>query len=217
VSTDVIRLEDVGFAYPGAAPVLASTDLAVGPTDIAVISGDSGIGKTTLLHLIASLREPTAGRIARPGRLGLVFQDDRLLPWRSNLWNVALPLIYGGTPRAEALAFAKYLLAEVGLAGMEGGLPEELSGGMKKRLAFARCFASFPEGVLLDEPFTGLDAEARRRLWGKFTDLLALHRVPVVIVTHFPEEVPCGDTCRYYRLDAPPGSDQAPRLIPVSA
>jgi ABC-type nitrate/sulfonate/bicarbonate transport system ATPase subunit len=135
-----------------------------------------------------------------------VFQDYRFLAWRSNLWNVALPMIYAGTPSGAALAFADYLMGEAGLEGEQWGPPGELSGGMKKRLAFARCFARFPDAILLDEPFTGLDPEARRLLWGKFTDLLALRRVPVVIVTHFPEEVPCSDACRFYRLQAAAGA-----------
>jgi ABC-type multidrug transport system ATPase subunit len=78
---------------------------------------------------------------------------------------------------------------------------------MKKRLCFARCFAHFPEAILLDEPFTGLDAEARALLWRKFFDLLELHRVPVVVVTHFPEEVPRSQRCDFYTL-APAGDGQ---------
>ena len=201
-----IRLEGVGFAYPGESPILENLDLSVGPREIAVVSGDSGVGKTTLLHLLASLLEPTRGTVRRPERLGFVFQDDRLLPWRSNAWNVALPLVYTGTPPREALAFACHLIHEAGLEGEEWAPPGELSGGMKKRLAFARCFAGFPEAILLDEPFAGLDAEARRLLWGKFTGLLSLRRVPVVIVTHFPEEVPRSEACRFYRLEASPGT-----------
>jgi ABC-type nitrate/sulfonate/bicarbonate transport system ATPase subunit len=128
---------------------------------------------------------------------------------------VALPLVYGGTRPAPALRFARYLLAESGLQGVEWGFPAELSGGMKKRLAFARCFARFPEAILLDEPFTGLDTEARRLLWGKFGDLLALRRVPVVIVTHFPEEVPVSEGCRFYRLEAPSGGRRPACLVPA--
>jgi ABC-type nitrate/sulfonate/bicarbonate transport system ATPase subunit/ABC-type nitrate/sulfonate/bicarbonate transport system permease component len=212
-----IRLNQVGFAYPGAEPVLRGLELEVEPERIAVISGDSGIGKTTLLYLIASLLEPSAGRIERPSSIGLVFQDDRLLPWRSNAWNTALPLIYGGLPPAEALSFAGYLLEEAGLGGREWEYPEALSGGMKKRLAFARCFARFPEAILLDEPFTGLDAEARRQLWQKFFDLLALHRGPVVVVTHFPEEIPYAEKCAFYSLEPAAGAkrdgDRAPAAL----
>jgi NitT/TauT family transport system permease protein len=208
-----IRLAGVGFSYPGGAPVLENVSLVVGSREIAVVSGDSGVGKSTLLHLIASLLQPDVGRIRCPERLGLVFQDDRLLPWRSNAWNVALPLVYGGRPPAEALKFACHLLAEAGLQGAEWGLPGELSGGMKKRLAFARCFARFPEAILLDEPFTGLDTEARRLLWRKFSDLLVLRRVPVVVVTHFPEEVPVSDGCRFYRLQRTAGTRAPARLV----
>ena len=201
-----IRLRGVSYAY-GEARVLEGIDLEVAPDRIAVVSGDSGIGKTTLLYLIASLLRPQAGSVECPRKIGLLFQDDRLLPWRSNAWNAALPLIYGGREPAEALSFARYLLGEAGLAGREWEYPQALSGGMKKRLCFARCFARFPEAILLDEPFTGLDAEARAQLWGKFFDLLELHRVPVVVATHFPEEVPRSRKCDFYTL----GPDQGKR------
>jgi NitT/TauT family transport system ATP-binding protein len=197
-----IRLRGVSFAYPWRARVLEGVELEVAPERIAVVSGDSGIGKSTLLYLIASLLEPEAGSVERPGKIGLVFQDDRLLPWRSNAWNAALPLIHGGLGTAEALSFAGWLLGEVGLTGREWEYPQALSGGMKKRLCFARCFARFPEAILLDEPFAGLDHEARSQLWAKFFDLLELHLVPVVVVTHFPEEVPRSRKCEFYELKA---------------
>jgi NitT/TauT family transport system permease protein len=197
-----IRLRGVSFGYPGKGRVLEGVDLEVAPDRIAVVSGDSGIGKSTLLYLIASLLDPQAGTVERPGRIGLLFQDDRLLPWRSNAWNAALPLIHGGLEPAEALSFAGWLLDEAGLAGREWEYPQALSGGMKKRLCFARCFARFPDAILLDEPFTGLDREARAQLWAKFFDLLELHRVPVVVVTHFPEEVPRSRKCAFYKLAA---------------
>jgi ABC-type nitrate/sulfonate/bicarbonate transport system ATPase subunit len=203
-----IRLRGVEFAYPGASPVLRGIELEVEPERIAVVSGNSGVGKTTLLYLIASLLQPSAGRVERPPSIGLVFQDDRLLAWRSNAWNAALPLIYGGLPWPEALSFAGYLLEEAGLGGWEWEYPEALSGGMKKRLAFARCFARFPEAILLDEPFTGLDAEARRQLWQKFFDLLALHRGPVVVVTHFPEEISYTENCTFYSLEPAPDGER---------
>ncbi len=211
-----IRLRGVSFAYPGKGRVLEGVDLEVAPERIAVVSGDSGIGKTTLLYLIASLLRPEAGSVECPRKIGLLFQDDRLLPWRSNAWNAALPLIYGGLEPAEALSFAGYLLGEAGLAGREWEYPQALSGGMKKRLCFARCFARFPEAILLDEPFTGLDAEARAQLWGKFFDLLELHRVPVVVVTHFPEEVPRSRKCSFHELaQATPGAGGPATLRPV--
>ncbi len=104
---------------------------------------------------------PTAGRVDLPAHIGFVFQDDRLLPWRTVAENTALPLVYQGYSRKSALCFAHYLLAEAGLAGEEAKKPVELSGGMKKRAALARCFARLPEAIILDEPFTGLHREAR--------------------------------------------------------
>ena len=172
--------------------------------EIAVITGDSGVGKTTLLKLAAGILAPDAGRIERPRRMGFVFQDDRLLPWRSVAENTALPLFYAGTPRKNSLCFAQFLLAEAGLAGDEGKLPGELSGGMKKRAALARCFARIPDAIFLDEPFSGLHREARVVLWQMFVRLLSLHPVPVVVVTHFPEEIAAHHACRLYILAGSP-------------
>jgi ABC-type nitrate/sulfonate/bicarbonate transport system ATPase subunit/ABC-type nitrate/sulfonate/bicarbonate transport system permease component len=210
-------LRDVLFAYPGAEALLDHINLAVCPGEIVVISGDSGVGKTTLLHTAAGLLKPLSGTIERPQRLGLMFQDERFLPWRSNAWNVALPLIYSGIGPEESLACARYLLAEAGLAGWERAVPEELSGGMKKRLAFARCFARLPDAVLLDEPFSGLDAAGRRCLWSKFMALLDDHHGPVLIVTHFPEEIPSSDRCRYYTLAPSQEGTTRAQLFPISA
>jgi ABC-type nitrate/sulfonate/bicarbonate transport system ATPase subunit len=260
-----LRLAEVSFSYQtGEARLLEGIGLTVDPGEVAVICGESGVGKTTLLKIVAGLLQPGSGRVEAPARLGVVFQDDRFLPWRSNLWNVALPLVYqrldasGGrapssrtsasplagtsgmppaaastpdrplaplgtrTPAASArlastrrpsrragrpclaAAVASYLLEEVGLDGQGGKLPAELSGGMRKRLAFARCFARLPEAILMDEPFTGLHREARVELWDKFFHLHGRHPVPVVIVTHFPEEVPCPGRCTYYTLQGRP-------------
>ncbi len=205
-----IRLQGIGFAYPGEPDrLLEAVDLEVGPAAVAVIHGESGVGKTTLLRIVAGLLPPASGRVEVPRRLGVVFQDDRFLPWRDNLWNVALPLVYQGVERERALEEAAGLLEEVGLPGEGGKLPSELSGGMKKRLAFARSFAGRPEALLLDEPFTGLHRDARQRLWERFFRLLTRRPVPVLIVTHFPEEVPCPGLCAYYTLQGRPA-----RLVP---
>jgi NitT/TauT family transport system ATP-binding protein len=136
--------------------------------------------------------------------MGFVFQDDRLLPWRSVAENTALPLFYAGTPRKNSLCFAQFLLNEAGLAGDEGKLPGELSGGMKKRAALARCFARIPDAIFLDEPFSGLHREARAGLWQMFLRLLSLHPVPVVVVTHFPEEIATHHACRISTLAGRP-------------
>ncbi len=199
-----IRLRDVAFAWQGNEALFKGISISIPPGTVAVITGDSGIGKTTLLKMIAGLLRPSSGSISTPSRLGFVFQDDRLLPWRSLEENVALPLLYGGHPREEALGMARSLLKEVGLAGAENNKPEELSGGMKKRAALARCFARAPDAILMDEPFSGLHADARRSLWVMFLRLLSLNPIPAVVVTHYPREMESAGECRVYRLEGKP-------------
>ena len=199
-----IALQDVSFSYRGAGAIVEHASLGVSSREIAVVTGDSGIGKTTLLKLVASLLRPAEGTISCPPRIGFVFQDDRLLPWRTVAENTALPLLYQGYPRKSALCFASYLLAEAGLAGEEEKKPDALSGGMKKRAALARCFARLPDAILLDEPFSGLHDEARGMLWEMFLRLLALHPGPTLVVTQYPEEISSLASCRLYSLEGTP-------------
>ncbi len=205
-----VLLREVGFSWPGKGTLMEGINLSVPPGTVAVITGDSGVGKSTLLKLIGGILRPESGSISRPLRIGFVFQDDRLLPWRSVELNAALPLLYGGHTREEALGAARVLLAEVGLAGAESKRPEELSGGMKKRAALARCFARAPDAILMDEPFSGLHGEARGSLWTLVLRLLSLHPIPAVVVTHYPREIESGAACRVYRL-----SGAAARLEPA--
>jgi ABC-type nitrate/sulfonate/bicarbonate transport system ATPase subunit/ABC-type nitrate/sulfonate/bicarbonate transport system permease component len=195
-----IRLRGIGFSWQGSGALLANVSLAVRPGQVAVISGDSGIGKTTLLMLVAGLLKPERGSLSCPERVGFMFQDDRLLPWRNVEDNVALPLRYSGFSREQARCIARELLGEVGLAGAETKTPAALSGGMKKRAALARCFARAPDAILMDEPFTGLHSEARRGLWALLLRLLSRHPIPAVVVTHYPREIEGADECAVYRL-----------------
>ncbi len=206
-----IALRGVSFAYRKQNEILRGVDLEVGPNEIAVVTGESGIGKTTLLKVAASLLKPAAGSVSCPPRVGFVFQDDRLLPWRSIAQNTALPLLYQGFKKNDALSLAHYLLSEAGLAGEEEKRPDELSGGMKKRAALARCFARLPDAVFLDEPFSGLHAEARGLLWEMFLRLLALHPVPALIVTHYPQEISSLASCSLYVLEGKPARIAAVR------
>ena len=199
-----LALGSVGFSYGDQPMVIADIDLEVGTDEVVVLFGDSGVGKTTLLRVAAGISAPSTGAVERPKGLGFVFQNDRFLPWRNNVQNVALPCIYGGQERQAGLCFARYLMMEVGLAEVEYKYPDELSGGMGKRLALARCFASMPDAVFMDEPFTGLHEEARTALWELFADLLERHPAPTIVVTHFPEEVPNRLAARHYRLEGSP-------------
>ena len=202
--TGALVLSGVSFGYRKDLTLLSKIDLKVEPGQIAVLSGDSGSGKTTLLKLISGMVTPLEGSVHSPAHLGLMFQDDRYLPWMNNLGNTAMALYYREYSWPQAQAFAGLLLEQVGLGGQELKFPGELSGGMKKRLAFARSFACLPGALLLDEPFTGLQHLARAELWREFTTLIAKRPVPVLVITHFPEEVPAGPKTALYTLSGSP-------------
>jgi len=189
----VVRLENVSKAYGGgASPVLAleGVSLDVHREEFIAVVGASGCGKTTLLNLIASLLEPTSGTIERsqevdrPGGTGMVFQTPTLLPWRSVVDNVLLPAEILGMERDEARAKALDLLRGVGLGGFERALPHQLSGGMRQRVALCRALLSDPPLLLMDEPFSALDAITREAMTIELQRIWMEHRKTVVFVTH---------------------------------
>lgn len=155
--------------------------------------GPSGCGKSSLLMMLAGLVRPSEGRIIvagqqmlapAPDRIGVVFQDPSLLPWRTALENVAFPLKLRGMARSEREARAASLLELVGLAGFESRFPHELSGGMKQRVAIARGFCQDPPVLLMDEPFAALDEQTRMTLGDELLRIWDAHRKTVVFVTH---------------------------------
>ncbi len=177
---------------------LRAIDLHVPAGGVVAIVGPSGSGKTTLLRLIAGLLPPDAGMIRIGGRdvtgphprVGLVFQEPRLLPWRDALDNVGYPLELAGRPRAEREARSRELMALVSLDGFEAALPSQLSGGMAQRVALARALTLEPRVLLLDEPFGALDALTRDRLDAELLGLWERLGATIVIVTHsIPEAV----------------------------
>jgi NitT/TauT family transport system ATP-binding protein len=154
--------------------------------------GPSGCGKSTLLKMIGRLLPPSAGVIryrdiprgeVRP-RLGVVFQESLLLPWRSILDNIMLPIDVMGLDRKAGAGRARELMKMVGLAGFEKKYPFELSGGMQQRAAIARALASDPELLLMDEPFGALDALTREQMAGELQAIWSRTRKTVVFVTH---------------------------------
>ncbi len=196
-----IRLAALRFSFPidgQPVPVLDGIDLEVGPRSVVALVGPNGCGKSTLLRVIAGLLPAAAGTVEVEGRpvagpdprVGLVFQESRLLPWRTALANVSFPLEVAGHPRAAREARARDLLALVGLREWEGARPGELSGGMRQRLAIARALALEPSVLLLDEPFSALDALTRERFNVELLRLWERIGTTIVLVTHsIPEAV----------------------------
>jgi NitT/TauT family transport system ATP-binding protein len=159
---------------------------------VVAIVGPNGSGKSTLLRLIAGLLPADGGTITIGGtpvteadpRVGLVFQEPRLLPWRSTLDNVAFPLELAGVAQAERRGRATGLLELVGLADFAGAYPRQLSGGMRQRAAIARALARDPSVLLLDEPFSALDALTRERFNAELLNVWQRTHTTIVLVTH---------------------------------
>ncbi|MBG0775912.1 MAG: ABC transporter ATP-binding protein [Desulfovibrionaceae bacterium] len=147
----------------GARTIFRDLDLRLAPGEVVGILGPSGVGKSTLLRVAAGIL-PASGGLARveARRIGFVFQEHRLLPWRTALDNVALPLVAAGRTWRMARRRAARLLERTGLAAHLEDFPVRLSGGMRQRVSLVRALAVEPDLLLLDEPFTGLDPELRQ-------------------------------------------------------
>ena len=200
-ATTAIRLAGLRFSFPidgRTVPVLDGIDLAIERRSVVALVGPNGCGKSTLLRVIAGLLPAAGGTVEVEGRpvdgpdprVGLVFQEPRLLPWRTALTNVAFPLEVAGQERAVREARALDLLGLVGLRDWAATRPGELSGGMRQRLAIARALALEPSVLLLDEPFSALDALTRERFNVEFLRLWERIGTTIVLVTHsIPEAV----------------------------
>ncbi len=175
---------------------LAEADFKVAANEFVCLIGPSGCGKSTLLRILGGLVRPTGGRVLFGGEpmlaprreIGFVFQRSTLMPWRSALRNVMLPLEISGTPRAEAERRARELLELVGLSDFADALPRDLSGGMRQRVALARALIRDPEVLLLDEPFGALDALTRERMNWELLRIWQARRKTVLMVTHNIQE-----------------------------
>ncbi|MEL6678643.1 MAG: ATP-binding cassette domain-containing protein [Pseudomonadota bacterium] len=163
------------------APVLGPLSLELGPTETVAITGPSGIGKSTLLRIVAGLETRYTGTVAGPDRCAMVFQDPLLLPWRTAADNLRL------TARLSKSEIARSL-AEVGLAGLADRFPAQLSLGQQRRLALARAFALRPSLLLMDEPFVSLDPAMAEEMLQLFERLRATHPVATLLVTHAEAE-----------------------------
>ena len=204
----VIRCESVTKTFREGrlnVPVLRGIDFTVDPGEQIAIIGASGSGRSTLLHILGGLAEPTTGKVIVNGQdidalgqaeqgtlrnqaLGFVYQFHHLLPEFTALENVAMPLLIRRMVPADALASAREILEKTGLADRLEHKPGELSGGERQRAAIARAMVTRPRLMLLDEPFAAVDALTRRRLHALFLGLMARERFTALLVTHDIEE-----------------------------
>ena len=186
----MLALEHLSKTYADGTQALAGLNVAVRPGEIVAVIGGSGCGKTTLLRLVAGLDRASAGAIRLDGEaivephpaIGVVFQEPRLLPWLSVADNAGFGL--RGLPSAERRARIAHALAKVGLGEHAARFPRELSGGQQQRVAIARAFVARPKVLLLDEPFSALDAFTRASLHEHLLGLWAEQRPTVLLVTH---------------------------------
>jgi NitT/TauT family transport system ATP-binding protein len=195
VVAPALSVVDVSFAYRRGAAVrhaLTGISLDVAPGEFVAIIGANGTGKSTLLRLVSGLLVPDAGTVAVEGapmrgpsdRVGFVFQEPRLLPWRTTLDNVALPLELAGWSPTSRRERAAEMLRLVGLRETDRLRPHELSGGMRQRAAIARALVMEPAVLLLDEPFSALDALTRERFNVELQGIWRRTGATVVLVTH---------------------------------
>jgi NitT/TauT family transport system ATP-binding protein len=222
-----VRLEDVRVSFPAPDGRLIALDgfsLDVPEGSFTVVIGPNGSGKSTVLRLIAGLLEPDSGRVlvgggtaassprAGDGRVGLAFQQPRLVPWLSTLDNVALPLSLAGVPVAEQRERAEAALERVGLRGVARLRPRELSGGMAQRAGLARALIQDPPVLLLDEPFSALDALTREAFDAELQRIWLERRRTLLLVTHaVSEAIRLAD--RIVVMTARPGA--VARVVPV--
>lgn len=187
----VLQVRNLSMAFPngnGGLKVLQEIDFELHHQEFACLLGPSGSGKSTILRILAGLLHPTSGQVIFPGqrqpRIGLVFQDANLMPWRTVIQNITLPLTLQGIAMEEARWRAQEWIDLVGLQGFEEAWPANLSGGMAQRVAIARSLIQDPDLLLLDEPFGALDALTRERMGTELLSLWQTRRKTVLMVTH---------------------------------
>ena len=196
----LVALDKVSLDYGRGAAALravAEISLEIARGEFIAVVGPSGCGKSSLMKLISGLHPPAAGSLTVEGKpvsgplrsVGMAFQNSNLLPWRTALENVLLPLeivepYRRGFSKEKYAGKAKNLLESVGLGGFTEKHPWELSGGMQQRTSICRALIHEPEMLLLDEPFGALDAFTREELWVALRDLQAARKVTVMLVTH---------------------------------
>jgi NitT/TauT family transport system ATP-binding protein len=220
-SLPCIQLDNVSVIYrtkSGAVEAVKDISLTIQEGEFVALLGPTGCGKSTLLRVIGDLTAPTIGHVSVWGQpayvarhqneFGMVFQEPALLPWRTALANVKLPLEVVSFPASQAEARCDELLQRVGLGGFRDNFPHELSGGMKQRVAISRALAWGPSILLMDEPFSALDELTKIQLQDDLLELWAEEQKTILFVTHnVPEAIYLAD--RIVVMSAHPGQISA--------
>lgn len=192
MSRSGLRLKDVGYRYPGSdSTVFDSLDFSIAAGEFVALVGGSGVGKSTVLRCVAGLISPSSGTIDGPAQTdkgtrqsAVVFQDTRLLPWRRLHANVGYGLTGLGLSRAERDARVEEVLDLIGMASYGQRWPHEISGGQAQRVGLARALAVRPKILLMDEPFSAVDALTRSRLQDELLAIWTRLNMAVLFVTH---------------------------------
>ena len=192
----MLDVRSLDKTYSGGRKIVEKISFHLAPHETVSIVGPSGCGKTTLLYMLCGLTTPDAGEVRLLGRkvtrprhdIAIILQDYGLLPWKSVAENVALGLKLQGVGRKERMRAASRMLEEMGLAGREPDYPSCLSGGEQQRVAIARAYAVSPTLLLMDEPFSSLDALTREKLQDTLRSTWVSRQTPYVLVTHSVEE-----------------------------
>lgn len=195
MATPSVLFAKVNKIFPTTGEVVSDLSFSTSPGEFIVFLGPSGCGKSTILRLIAGLEKPTSGQIqVQSKKMGFVFQDASLMPWRSVLKNVLLPLEIQHIETAESAELAMDLLSDLGLADSADKLPSQLSGGMKMRVSLARALITRPDILLLDEPFAALDEITRTQIGLEVRSTVERLKITTVFVTHsMSEAIMLGD------------------------
>ena len=187
----ILTVRNLNAVFPdsnGGLHALDRISFEVCPQEFVCVLGPSGSGKSTLLRILAGLLPPTSGDVTfgngeQPG-IGMVFQQANLMPWRTVIENLTLPLELAGIDNDTAHRKAREMMELVGLDGFDAYWPRDLSGGMAQRVAIARALIHSPDLLLLDEPFGSLDALTRERMWTELSRIWQAKQKTVLMVTH---------------------------------
>jgi len=190
-ASPILTVRDLSATFPdnnGGLQALERVSFEVCPREFVAVLGPSGSGKSTLLRIVAGLLPPTRGEVnfvhLQQPKIGMVFQQSNLMPWRTVIQNIQLPLALEGLDQNVSEAKAREMIELVGLGGFESNWPRELSGGMAQRVAIARALIHDPDLLLLDEPFGSLDALTRERMWTELSRIWQARQKTVIMVTH---------------------------------